>query len=145
MIIRNSPWKNLYGDGHQKEVIDEKTGKKYVLRNTPWRNLYGDEGYQQELVEVGGSTGPLTAEDEHENSLFLGYGGTFLMGFVILFISTEHLFEWPWWAAVAITAFILIRTILKDVAAFINLLCRIGILAGFIGSFLALMVYCTTY
>lgn len=146
MIIRNSPWKNIYGDGHQKEMIDEKTGKRYVVRNTPWKNFYGDDGYQQEIVEVGGGDmGPLTAEDEHSYSLFMGYGGAALMGFAILFISTEHLFEWSWWLAVGITALILIVTILKDIAAFINGLCRLGILAGFIGSFLAFMIYCTTY
>lgn len=143
MIIRNSPWHNLYGDGRQQEIIDEKTGKKYVVRNTPWHNLYGD-GHQQEIIEVGGDTGPVTAEDEHRNSLFMGYGGAFLMGLLVLFLSSYHLFEWSWWLAVGITAVILIVTILKDIAAFINLVCRIGVLVGFIGSFVALMIYCTS-
>ena len=144
MIIRNSPWKNLYGDGNQKEIIDEKTGKRYVVRNTPWHNLYGDDGYQQEIIEVGGGDRSWTAEDEHNYSLFMGYGGAFLMCWVIGFLSMDHLFEWSWWLAVGITALILIVTILKDIAAFIRGLCYLGILAGFIGSFLALIIYCTT-
>ena len=144
MIIRNSPVPNFYGDGNQKEIIDEKTGKRYIVRNRPVKNFYGDDGYQQEIIELGGgSDGPVTAEDMHNYSLFMGYGSAFLMCWVIGFLSTSHLFEWTWWLAVGITAFILIKTILKDIAAFLRGLYFIGAMAGLINSFIAFLCYCT--
>lgn len=49
MIIRDTPWDNLYGKGKQKEVIDD-TGKQiYLIRDTAWDNLYGP-GKQKELI-----------------------------------------------------------------------------------------------
>ncbi len=141
MRIRTTQYPDLFGEGKEKELVDEKSGKKYRIRTTIWPDLLG-EGKEREIVEVDDS--PLTPEDEHNTSLYMGYGGAFLMGLVILFLSESHLFEWPWWLAVGLTAFILIRTILKDVGKFIVMVLYIGILVGFLGSVVALIIYCTT-
>lgn len=140
MRIRTTIWPDLFGDGREKEIVDEKSGKTYRVRTTIWPDLFG-EGRQKEIVEV--DDGPLTPEDEHRARLIMGYGGAFLMGLVILFLSESHLFEWSWWLAVGLTAFIPIRTILKDVGRFINLVIYAGVLVGFLGSCIALIVYCT--
>ena len=50
-IIKNTMWDNLYGTGKQKEMINQQTGERYVIRNTVWDNLYG-EGKQQEVVNT---------------------------------------------------------------------------------------------
>ena len=49
MKIQNSPYKNLFGEGNQKEFTTDD-GKTYVIKNSPYKNLFG-EGNQQIIEE----------------------------------------------------------------------------------------------
>lgn len=53
--IKNSGFKNVYGDGYEK-IVTMDNGDEYVLKNTGFKNVYGD-GYEQELVKKGTSEG----------------------------------------------------------------------------------------
>ncbi len=53
--IRNSGFKNIYGDGYEK-IVTMDNGDEYVLKNTGFKNVYGD-GYEQELEKKGASGG----------------------------------------------------------------------------------------
>ncbi len=140
MKIRTTIRPDLFGEGREKEIVDEKSGKTYRIRTSVWPDLFG-EGRQKEIVEV--DDGPVSPDDEHRASLVVGYGGAFIMGFIVLLLSESHLFEWSWWLAVGLTAVVLIKTILKDVGRFINWVIYAGILVGFLGSVIALIIYCT--
>ncbi len=48
-LIRDTAWDNLYGPGKQKELINKRTGERYVIRDTAWDNLYGP-GKQLEVI-----------------------------------------------------------------------------------------------
>lgn len=49
MKIKNSPYKNIFGEGHEKEITTND-GKKYVVKNSPYRNIFG-EGHEQIIEE----------------------------------------------------------------------------------------------
>ena len=49
MKIKNSPYKNLFGGGNQKEITTDD-GKTYIIKNSPYKNLHG-EGHQQIIEE----------------------------------------------------------------------------------------------
>ena len=47
--IKNTPIKNVFGDGYEQEVTLDN-GETYTVKNTPIKNVFGD-GYEKEIVK----------------------------------------------------------------------------------------------
>lgn len=129
MIIRNTPWNNLYGGGKQQEVIDEKTGKKYILRNTPWDNLHGP-GKQQELIEVGNIYDEPNPEDVKDGAALQKYGVIFLLS---IFILGMHKFTTAWWILTIGTIIFAVYTVISNLKVFGEVIRMILAVATVIG------------
>ena len=80
-IIKNTPIKNVFGDGYEQEITLDN-GEKYTIRNTPAKNVFGD-GYQKEIIK----------NKDYGNTSFSEFIGE-LIGLVIAGLILWGLFNW---------------------------------------------------
>ena len=101
--LKDTPIKNLYGDGYQQEYIDDN-GDRYIIKNSAMKNLYGD-GNQKIIEKVDSGRANVTEKDMKDMtwiwvsgvlgiltlfSFMANYGESSIItwGFFIAFIGT---------------------------------------------------------